>query len=89
MIFTGCADSQPDITSQPQSINLHILGGDQIDFNGDVMTISNFKDQLGKIENPGNTVVELNVSNDATMGAVTDVQKILRESGTLKINYSS
>lgn len=53
------------------------------------MTIAELEKELGHVQNPNNTIVEFKVKKDATMGAVTDVQEILRAKGALKINYST
>ena len=88
-LLAGCTGNQPNVTSQTQSIDLHILNESQVDFNGDLMTIAELEKELGHVQNPNNTIVEFKVNKDATMGAVTDVQEILRENGALKINYST
>jgi biopolymer transport protein ExbD len=53
----------------------------------EVGTIRNIM-YLKYLEQP-RLIVSLRVDQEASMGAVTDVQQELREAGTLRINYSS
>ncbi|MDZ7683074.1 MAG: hypothetical protein U5J63_15555 [Fodinibius sp.] len=88
VLFTGCVDEITELSSQDDTFALQILSNSEVDYNGDVMTIGDFQKELEDLTNPENVIVQLNVSDDAPMGAVTDVQKMLREKGALKINYS-
>ncbi len=71
-----------------QDIDLHILENEKVNFEGTVMSFSDFEDKFKVFELSKNAVVNFKVDKEATMGQVTDIQQLLREKGTLKINYT-
>ncbi|MEL7832557.1 biopolymer transporter ExbD [Fodinibius sp. Rm-B-1B1-1] len=78
---------EPLSTINEQNIDLHILPDGAIEFEGEQMSIEDFKNTFENYDLSEEAIVQLKVDGNATFGKVTDIQTILREKGVLKINY--
>lgn len=86
----GCEPSSMEKEPQPQQVQIEIRSGEKITLNGKTIPLTQFSSAFSELSiDPNKVIVKLNVGKNASMGAVTDVQSILRQQGALKINYSS
>lgn len=67
---------------------IDVLSNGKIMMNGNILFPADLGIALSQTEHPEDLSVILNVAEEATMGPVTDVQKILHKSGAQKIHYS-
>ena len=86
----GCEPASLEEGTQPQKVHIEILSSETIKLNGETIALSQFASAYSDLSlDPNQVVVYLTVYDNASVGTVTDVQTILREQGTLKINYSN
>lgn len=86
----GCEPVSLEKDTQPQKVNIEILEGETVILNGETIPLSHFASTFSDLLiDPNQVIVYLVIQDEASMGTVTDVQEILRENGTLKINYST
>ena len=89
-ITLGCEPAGMEKEHQGKSITLELVDFETIKINDKTVSASKFESAFSDVlTDPQKTLVNLEVHGDAPMGLVTDVQKILREKGALRINYSS
>jgi biopolymer transport protein ExbD len=92
----GCTELQSPATTaskianiNPHNPNIYIGPNNHLSVNNTEVTLSEFNTflQENSLEEIG--VITLSVHDDAHFGMVTDVEKNMRERGTLRINYRS
>ncbi|SHF90630.1 Signal transducer regulating beta-lactamase production, contains metallopeptidase domain [Fodinibius roseus] len=90
-ITFGCEPASMESDNQVEDIvSLEIVDAETIKLNGETVSASQFESVFADLAmDPEQTIIDFKVHKNATMGLVTDVQKVLREKGTLKINYST
>lgn len=71
----------------PDNVNIHLMADGKVQFEGTLMSIDHFGNELEAYKLSEDAVVELKVDANATMGNVTDIQSMLREKEALRINY--
>lgn len=90
-LFLGCESTPseyPEQDADTKELNIVISDSEALKINGDEMNLSKFDEYLsGLAETP--ELVDLSVDSNAIMGVVTDVQKMLRDHGIMRINYST
>ncbi|MCW9708288.1 M56 family metallopeptidase [Fodinibius salsisoli] len=91
MLF-GCepASMEEDHSDQAQVITLELIDDETIKLNGEKVSPTDFKSRFAKaVPEPKNSILNFKVHPDTPFGLVTDIQKIMREHGALRINYST
>ncbi|NGP88471.1 hypothetical protein G3569_08895 [Aliifodinibius halophilus] len=89
-ITFGCEPANIEDDNLTDSISLELVDSETIKLNGKTVSSSKFEAAFSDlIIDPKRTIIDLKVHKNTTMGLVTDVQEILRENGTLKINYTT
>ncbi len=89
-ITFGCEPTSLEENYQTQNITLELVDSETIKLNGESLSTSEFKSQFFDLSiDPEKTLINFKVHKNIPMGLVTDVQKILRERGTLRVNYST
>jgi len=89
-ITFGCEPAGIEQNSEAEKINLELIDTEEIKLNGKTVSASEFGTAFTNMQlGPKHTLINLKVHKNVPMGLVTDVQKVLRESGALKINYSA
>jgi len=89
-IIFGCEPVSMEKEYQTESINLELVNFETIKLNGKMVSASKFESAFSDLlVDPKKTLINLTVHKNTPMGLVTDVQKVLREKGSLKINYST
>lgn len=89
-ITLGCEPASMEQNSQAEQINLELINNETIKLNGKTVSASEFGPVFSDLSlDPKHTLIELKVHKNATMGLVTDIQKVFRKYGALKINYST
>lgn len=89
-ITLGCEPASMEQNSQAEQINLELIDNETIKLNGKTVSASEFGAAFSNLSlDPKQTLIDLTVHKSAPMGLVTDIQKVLRENGALKINYST
>lgn len=89
-LFIGCSDVNNQTLLDKNDdylVEIHVLDNGMVNFEGDVMSVDKFGNAFKNFEMTKESVVQLKIDEEATVGHVTDVQEILREKGTLRINY--
>jgi len=88
-LLTACSTQSTNQNTPPiEKFTLHVIGNNQVNFDGTVMAIAAFGDKLENLRFAKRALVKLNVSNTVTMGEITDVENILRENNLLRISYA-
>lgn len=88
-ITFGCESASIEKDIQSEKIHIEILGDETIKLEGKTISVSQFASSFTDLSiDPGKVIFDMTVHDSATVGTVTDVQNILREKGSLKINYS-
>lgn len=77
-----------EFSQYENSLIIDVLSNGKIMMNGNILFPADLGIALKQAEHPEELSVILSVSDEATMGPVTDVQKILHKSGAQKISYS-
>ena len=88
-LFIGCSDIDNQNLTDDYVVDLHILDNGMVNFEGDVMSLDRFSNELETFEMTKETIVQLKTDKNVTVGHVTDVQKIMRDKGTLRINFAA
>lgn len=89
-ITFGCEPASMEQNSQAEQINLELIDTETIKLNGKTVSASEFGTAFSNMPlDPKRTLINLKVHKSAPMGLVSDVQKVLRKNGALKINYST
>lgn len=87
----GCESTSSDVAdiSPPQDeITIQITASDVIKLNGKEFQTEELESHLSNLPEPPE-VVHLDVSNDATVGIINDVQQVLRKNEAFRIRYKS
>lgn len=90
-LVLGCESTSPGIANEapPQDeVTLQITGDNFLRLDGNEYDYAEFEEYFSTLAEPPE-LVHFEVSTDASMGLITDVQKVLRKKGALKINYKS
>lgn len=86
----GCKPDSMQKNNQTKDINLELADSGTIKLNGKIVSASNFQSAFSDLSiDPKTTIINLKVQKNTSMGLIVDVQKILREHGPLKVNYST
>jgi|GEM_PF-4774771 len=87
-LLTACS-TQSGNSQDPQSIeefSLHLIGNSQVEFDGNVMTVTAFGDKLENLHFVEDAIVNFYVKNTVTVGKIKDVEDILRDNKLLRLN---
>lgn len=88
-ITLGCEPTSLE-DEQADNIRLELVDSETIKLNGKTVAISEVGTVFSNLSlDPKETLIDLKVYKSAPMGMIMDVQKVLRERGALKINYST
>lgn len=88
-ITFGCKPAGTEKENQAQNISLELVNSGTIKLNGKTVPVSDFKSEFSDLSiRPEETVINLKVHKNTPTGLITDIQKVLRQQGTLRINYS-
>lgn len=89
----GCEPASVEEDIQTNNITLELSDSETIQLNGESLSISEFRSKFFDLPiNPEKTTIHFKVHPSTpytSFGIVTDVQEILRERGTLRVNYST
>ncbi|GAA5520384.1 M56 family metallopeptidase [Aliifodinibius salicampi] len=90
-ITFGCEPASMESDNQIEDIvSVEIVDAETIKLNGETVSASQFESAFSELSiNPDQIIIDFEVHENVPTGLVTDVQKILRENGTLRINYST
>ena len=85
----GCEPASMERNSHSEKIDIEILSNETIKLNAKTISVSQFASAFRNLsKDPDKTLINMMVHENASMGTVTDVHKVLREQGTFKINHS-
>ena len=90
VLLAACSSDiskQSLVDEDPDNINIHLLADGKVQFEGKLMSVEHFGNELKAYKLSDAAIVEMKVDANATMGTVTDIQGMLREKGALRINY--
>lgn len=88
-ITFGCELASTEEDNQTKNITLELVDAETIKLNGGSLSTSEFKSQFSDLSiDPEKVIIDLKVDKNAPTGLVTDVEEVLREHGTLRLNYS-
>jgi len=88
-ITFGCEPAGMEENNKTNTVNVEFLGSETIKLNGQTISASQFESAFTNLSiDPSNTVVDLKIYGNPSVGTVTDIQEILRKQGALRINYS-
>src|SRR5699024_12418265 len=62
----------------------HLIGNSQVEFDGNVMTVTAFGDKLENLHFVEDAIVNFYVKNTVTVGKIKDVEDILRDNKLLR-----
>lgn len=91
-MLLGCEPTsmEKDNSNQAGIISLELMDNQTIKLNGEKVSPADFESRFAKVvPDPKNSILDFKVHPDTPFGLVTDVQKIIREHGALRINYST
>lgn len=89
-ITFGCEPTGMEGDNQTENITLELADSETIKLNGESLSTFEFKSHFFDLSiDPEKTIINFKVHKNVPMGIVTDVQEILRERGTLRVNYST
>ncbi len=89
-ITFGCGPASVESGNQIKDISLEIVNAETIKLNDKTFPASQFKTALSELSvDPKRTVIDFKIYKDVPMGLVTDIEKVIREYGAIRINYST
>lgn len=88
-ITLGCEPASIKENNQAEQINLELINNETVKLNGKTVSASEFGAAFSNLSiDPKQVLIYLKIHKNTPMGLVTDVEEVLREHGTLRINYS-
>lgn len=90
-LFLGCESTPAEYSENEEvshELRIQISDSEMIKVNDEEMNVSGLEEYLSELAAEPDSV-QIHAHDNPPMGLVTDVQKIIRDYGVLKINYSS
>ncbi|MDZ7691575.1 MAG: M56 family metallopeptidase [Balneolaceae bacterium] len=86
----GCESASIEKDMQGEITSIEIVDSETINLNGNRVSASEFKSQFSDLPiDTDQTIIDFKVHEGASFELVTEIEKVLREKGTLRVNYAT